>query len=500
MIKDKKSTIEYVISFVMLAIAVWGTWTIVTKTTGNDIWYDEVFSMVFAGKPVKEVISLTAADVHPPLYYIYLKMICQLGGLLGLTQVVAAKIASVIPLLVIDVLVLTYVRKRQGVVCASAIAMLLSIMPQLPTFFVEIRMYSFAMLLIFLAYLFGGRIIEKGKATDYIAFCTVGILTAYTQYFACIAIVGLYLYIGVCFCIMKRIKDIRRLLVCGLASVIAYIPWIPEFISQTSAVRSNYWIQPMDIKSVPGCIKFFFLPMAGAKGYASAAAGILAVLIVYFVAIRKKDASIEEKYYEFAPYAMLAIIVMVGYIFSFLGRPIFVYRYMIPVAAALYSAFAIALNRVALTWKNIAWVLILPLVWIGYYSVNVFNIEESSKLEKIDYALESLNSLPDDSVIIANFDQIAVLMDYYLPDKDIYVYEGSVDASAALMYDNDGQSLMETELDSVVSTHNNVYLFGSFNSREELLEEYKIKGIDNELVFDSCMIERYYFNVYKLIK
>lgn len=42
-----------------------------------------------------------------------------------------------------------------------------------------------------------------------------------------------------------------------------------------------------------------------------------------------------------------------------------------------------------------------------------------------------------------------------------------------------------------------VYFFGSFNAREELIEEWKQQGITaNEI--NSCLLERYWFNIYEL--
>lgn len=499
--KSKKNIIEYIISFIFLAVAIWGTVIIASKVAGDDIWYDEVFSMVFAGKSVGEMIKLTAADVHPPLYYMYLKAVVTLGtGMFGMSEIVAAKLASILPLFLLDIVSFTYIRKKHGLVSAASAAMMITIMPQLSIYWVEIRMYSFGMLLIGMAYIFGGRIIEDGKHKDYVIFCIIGIMTAYTQYFSCVAIVGLYFYMGIALLRNKRMRDVRLLVISGIVSVLAYVPWIPKFISQVGTVRSNYWIQPMDIKSIPGCIKFFFLPMGGAKGYISAGLGILTVVIVYFLVIRIKESSVADRYYEFAPYSMLILMIVTGYISSILGRPIFVYRYMIPVAAALYFALSFTMGRVANSKNLYMWLLTLPLILIGYYSINSFNIEETNKINSIDASVAAIESLPADGVIIANFDQIAVLMDYYLPGREIYVYEGSVDESAALMYDNDGQALMDSELEAVIEDSDAVYFFGSFNSREELLADFKTRGIDNELVYDSCFIERYYFNIYKLTK
>ena len=39
----------------------------------GDIWYDELFTMGLAGQSLSELTAITAADVHPPLYYMIVK-------------------------------------------------------------------------------------------------------------------------------------------------------------------------------------------------------------------------------------------------------------------------------------------------------------------------------------------------------------------------------------------------------------------------------------------
>ncbi|RYF28745.1 MAG: hypothetical protein EOO17_04390 [Chloroflexi bacterium] len=50
---------------VFVAATVFG----LTQTT----WFDEGYSVLLAQRPVGELISLTALDAHPPLYYLLLK-------------------------------------------------------------------------------------------------------------------------------------------------------------------------------------------------------------------------------------------------------------------------------------------------------------------------------------------------------------------------------------------------------------------------------------------
>ena len=46
---------------------------------GEDIWFDEVFSVRFMEHGYGEIAWLTSTDVHPPMYYWYLKLFHDIG-------------------------------------------------------------------------------------------------------------------------------------------------------------------------------------------------------------------------------------------------------------------------------------------------------------------------------------------------------------------------------------------------------------------------------------
>ena len=43
------------------------------------LWHDEAITVLLAQKPIRELIPITAADVHPPLYYLLVKPFLWLG-------------------------------------------------------------------------------------------------------------------------------------------------------------------------------------------------------------------------------------------------------------------------------------------------------------------------------------------------------------------------------------------------------------------------------------
>ena len=60
----------------------------------DDIWYDELFTMGLASQPFGELISITARDVHPPLYYVIVKLFLIFFRVLGADRWVAAFVSG----------------------------------------------------------------------------------------------------------------------------------------------------------------------------------------------------------------------------------------------------------------------------------------------------------------------------------------------------------------------------------------------------------------------
>ena len=47
---------------------------------GTNVWWDEAYSAWLARKPIPDILTTTAFDVHPPLYYLLLGGWMRLAG------------------------------------------------------------------------------------------------------------------------------------------------------------------------------------------------------------------------------------------------------------------------------------------------------------------------------------------------------------------------------------------------------------------------------------
>lgn len=594
---------------------------------GQDIWFDEVFSVNFIQHSYKEIAALTGKDVHPPLYYWYLKLFHDIGKVLvpAASSIVLCKLASMLPFVGIFVYTLTAIRKNFGLHVAGLFWFLVMTMPQISNYTVEIRMYSLALFFITAAFVHScelvrafpaqgvseaertaepgvtagteetaepgvavgteetaesgaaagteetaepeaagsevtsGAVLTSGSVTGenglikwwkknkhWLLFWGYGILTAYTQYYACVAVIAIYIVLFVFFVVMAhkgktekpfckkrhihkeqskeqkailtkapvkgwkaehtteqetgRIagKCIGKVLLCAGLSVLAYLPWLPFFFSQVRTVSSSYWIQPLTWKSIFGCMKYIFLPVSYTvkKNYVLACVMILffGAAFLYSFLMKRKDA--KGRFFLLTGLWIAVFTTLIGFVCSILNRPIFVYRYLIPCLGAMWLVAAVVL------WdfieKNWGILLFVPFLLSGYSNMQGFYGEENKKIVEMKATQSFLADFPKDAVVLCNFNHVQAVTACYLKDSnEIWLYGSNPEDLIAELLPQCRGLEDTTELLQLVKERD-VYFFGSFNSREELLKEWETEGIAYTEE-GTYLLERYYFNVYHLV-
>ena len=594
---------------------------------GQDIWFDEVFSVNFIQHSYREIAALTGKDVHPPLYYWYLKLFHDIGKVLvpAASSIVLCKLASMLPFVGIFVYTLTAIRKNFGLHVAGLFWFLVMTMPQISNYTVEIRMYSLALFFITAAFVHSyelvcafpaqevseaertaepgvaagteetaepgaaaeteetaepgvaagteeaaepgaagsevtsGAVLASGSVTGenglikwwkrnkhWLLFWVYGILTAYTQYYACVAVIAIYIALFVFFVVKahkgktektsckkthiykEQLKEqeailtkapvkgwkaehtteqetgriagkcIGKVLLCAGLSVLAYLPWLPFFFSQVRTVSSSYWIQPLTWKSIFGCMKYIFLPVSYAvkKNYVLACVMILlfGAAFLYSFLMKRKDA--RGRFFLLTGLWIAVFTTLIGFVCSILNRPIFVYRYLIPCLGAMWLVAAVVL------WdfieKNWGILLFVPFLLSGYSNMQGFYGEENKKIAEMKVTQSFLADFPKDAVVLCNFNHVQAVTACYLKDSnEIWLYGSNPEDLIAELLPQCRGLEDTTELLQLVKERD-VYFFGSFNSREELLKEWETEGIAYTEE-GTYLLERYYFNVYHLV-
>lgn len=465
-----------------------------------DIWYDEVFSVGLMKYSYKEIMEFTAKDVHPPLYYWYLKTMVSAGQWLhpGGSPVVYAKLASALPMVGLFVLGITKVRKEFGIFISGAFVFCVYSMPQIYSYGMEIRMYSLALLLVTLTFFSAYECYRNRKAADFVSLVVFGLLTAYTQYFACVAIGILYLMLGAGIC--RERQALKKWGIAVFATVFGFLPWVPALLRQFTSVQSSYWIPLLTWRSIGGCVKYIFLPLGGYPklNFCLAVLLIAAAAILFLLFLRQRGCWKQwftgEGFALLLAFGMLGGTILIGVGISILVSPMFVYRYLIPCLGGFWFVFALCLGRCD---RKALWIpILLVLLYTGHTNYQGVEWEETKKIEQMKETLEELAQIADEDVLVFNFNHLQAVVGYY-KENESYLLYGEAEAMIRELYREYGSLREAEEVVSLLKEGRRVWFLGSFNSREEIVEEWRQQGLRVKEC-GSYLLERYWFNLYEI--
>lgn len=171
----------------------------------NTFWGDEGFTIRLAKMSVKQMTETTAGDVHPPLYYLFARLLYRIFGNFGWVY----HLSALIPYTIIIILACTIIKKQFNTITAIVLITMSSIMKGAVIYNVEVRMYALAAMFVFIAYIELYKIINRNKIIDWIIFCIASLGAAYTHYYALISVA--FLYLMLLFMIRKNKRNLKEL-------------------------------------------------------------------------------------------------------------------------------------------------------------------------------------------------------------------------------------------------------------------------------------------------
>ena len=550
MVTGKKISYKAVIGWSLLMIGFIMLCNSIRLCFSKDIWYDELFTVGMVEHSYGEFIRFTAKDVHPPLYYCIAKIVVDLWKLIvpAAETVMIIKLVSVMPYFLLLVYALPFLRRRFGIFPAGVFFFCIMSMPQMSAYTVEMRMYGFALLFVSAAFFHAYAIVcpdecegrqravldqsvcaspkrrlrSASCAVHYAALTVYGLAAAYTQYFACVAVIMIYacLFVWFGFHRWKRQekeagKMLRNLSFCVLASIIGYLPWFFVLLSQINTVRSNYWILPLTWRSLGGCVKFLMKPAFTNEKLNVVYAVVMFLIYVMSLAgfgyrVLKPGKIRQEKqeirfFYAFAGCVVLCGLVGFGFAASFLIRPIFVYRYMLPAMGCFWFCFALCLDSYPdcdrwagrLPFGRIFGIGALIVVTVaGLRCYRAFMGEEEYKIVLMKETQDALAGIAAEDIVIYNFDQLQAVAGYYGGQRS-YLWNGEAEALIEEIFGEKGSVSAAQEIKEWLACGKNVWFVGSFNSREDIRTQWEADGIYTEEM-GSFLLERYWFNIYRL--
>lgn len=173
------------------AVILGGMAFLLIGTFSKALWFDEAFSVSITRVNFFDIFRISSDYANPPLYYLALRIMAYIFG----GSVLTVRLFSVVCTGIIAVLGFTHIRKDFGRKCGLIFSILVYVMPFSYKYGVQAANYSFTILLVTLAIIYGYRVVqyfrenETMHITTAIAFVAYSVLAMYSNYGAILAVV-----------------------------------------------------------------------------------------------------------------------------------------------------------------------------------------------------------------------------------------------------------------------------------------------------------------------
>jgi uncharacterized membrane protein len=336
------------------------------RLTASCLWFDEIFGVHAARHGWRALIDFVAADIiHPPLFYLLLKIWINIGGetLLWLRLFPAlAAVAAIVPF------VLLCRELRLKTTETNLALLLLAVNGYLIKYAQEVRMYS---LLLFFAlcslWLFARFINRKSDSHRILAALTFfNLLLVYTHYFG-----WMLMTIELLFLLWRARRKAAMFLISITALMLCYLPWIAAVINQ--APRAGALNQNLGWAARPGVsdVSQFFALLHEMFYYrqsshepvflnASAALGVILLILPALLLLWRSwmrglpEDTTPLSTIRFLLFFALTPIALAFALSQFLPQSIWGTRHLIIVAAPYLTLIAISLHRLHPAWIKAA--------------------------------------------------------------------------------------------------------------------------------------------------
>ncbi len=226
-----------------VGLYVWLCWANIGKWS---IWFDESFGAYLIRFNVADIAKYTAHDVHPPLYYLLLKLWAAIFG----NSDVALRSLSVVFGAGVIIAGFGLTKKMFGRAAAFIVLLLLALSPMLVRYGFEARMYTMVAFVAIVATWLLVLARQRNSRKLWVAYGVVIALGMWTHYFTALIWVAhlVWQYVDLRMNNLRG-KNLRKVffsknMLWGYGvGIVVFLPWLPYMIWQLRTVTgSGFWI------------------------------------------------------------------------------------------------------------------------------------------------------------------------------------------------------------------------------------------------------------------
>lgn len=375
----------------------------------NGVWFDESYTLALIKHDYLDIISILKDDMHPPLYFLCLKIFCDIFGY----SLVVTKLFSILGFLLTLVLGGTLIKIDFGERIAYVYELFFASIPMVYYFSAQQRCYSWSVFWVTLCFLMGYRIMRHISFLNAILFAIAFLFSAYNHIYALIAVVGITLFVNIHFFVKRNMFII---ILMDIIIFLGYVPWLWVLFFQTKNAISDFWQTSLE----PLSLLIF--------------GGTLLLFIILF--IKKKCRKIDV---IFAMYSIIFVQV-IGLLVSVIIRPLYIARYAAPLMGIFALLLAFCFYQILNNRKGI---IILCCVLIFQY-IAIARFEYSPSWNNFQNEFEVAYNKND---IFVYTDSSFGVFSYYYPESEhiCFYYQPWFRAFENVKYKDKSHFITETD-------------------------------------------------------
>jgi len=417
----------------------------------SDLWSDETYTISMLHGTLSDFYARFKNDLHPPLYYLGLRLYTGLFGL-STTSLRTFSVVGVLATLLLGYFAGQRVFGKQG---ALYLCLMLISVPMLAVYSHQARMYSWAAFSITGTFIYSCLFIRTGATRDLILLLIFTVAAMYIHYYSMIAAFVANVFVFFQLFLTKNRKWLNHLISLLIAAILL-LPWVSMFIVQVKRVQDAFWAPEVSLTTILPCFTIPFTEQFWTTGYSKSLTILMYTLIVLTIIL-----SFTKSFSEYRLVLWLSLFIFLGTLFiamiiSLFSQPILYSRYVAVIVPMLIIPVTIFLIGIKIKWLKI--VLIPVILFLGIrISISAFGFSYGPYKQTIEYITRTY---PEISKILHITEVTAGPMIEYNGSSGLSHYwlkaeMSNVDAFSGIkQYHKPGEFLKSGEKFCVVSFHN----------------------------------------------
>jgi uncharacterized membrane protein len=353
--------------FLFLLIFVFAAVFYLFKLGFSDLWSDEIYTKSMLEGSLPDFYAKFKNDLHPPLYYLGLKLFTALFGL----SAVSLRLFSVLG--VLSTLLLGYfagqrVFGKQG---ALYFCLMLISVPMLAAYSHQARMYTWAAFSVTGVFIYSYLFMKTGKNRELVLLFVFTLMAVYMHYYSMAAAFVANMFVFQYLVWTKNRKWLPHLFSL-LAATVLFLPWLFMFIVQVKKVQHAFWAPEVSFSTILSCFTIPFTEQFWTTNYSNSLTILMYSLIVVAIFL-----SFTKSFSEYRLVLWLSLSIFLGTllvvtIISLISQPILSNRYVMTIVTMLVVPPTILFIRMKFKWLTMILISVILILCVRISTSNFY--------------------------------------------------------------------------------------------------------------------------------